>query len=64
MTINIFVNLDKLFDWTGNAEDAEGLDKALREVAHNHGVTPEQVADRVLEDVLNTAGSSRVARCS
>jgi len=52
MTINIFVNGDKLFDWTGNAEDAEELDKALREVAHNHGVTPEQVADRVLEDVL------------
>ena len=52
MTINIFVNLDKLFDWTGNAEDAEGLDKALREVAHNRGVTPKQVADRVLEDVL------------
>jgi len=52
MTINIFVNGNKLFDWTGNAEDAEELDKALREVAHNHGVTPEQVADRVLEDVL------------
>jgi len=52
MTINIFLNEDKLFDWTGNAEDAEGLDKALREVAHNRGVTPKQVADRVLEDVL------------
>ena len=38
MTINIFVSGDKLFDWTGNAEDAEELDKALREVAHNHGV--------------------------
>src|SRR6516165_10156064 len=52
MTINIFVNGDKLFDWTGNAEDAEEFDKALREVAHNHGVTPKQVADRVLEHVL------------
>ena len=58
MTINIFVNGDKLFDWTGNAEDAEELDKALREVAHNHGVTPEQVADRVLEDVLKHGRSA------
>ena len=44
MTINIFVNEDKLFDWTGNAEDAEELDKALREVAHNHGVTQDRPA--------------------
>ena len=58
MTINIFVNGDKLFDWTGNAEDAEELDKALREVAHNHGVTPEQVAARVLEDVLKHGRSA------
>ena len=50
--INVSIKGNKLFDWTGNAEDAEGLDKALREVAHNRGVTPKQVADRVLEDVL------------
>ena len=52
MTINVSVNGNKLFDWTGDAEDAGKLDEVVREVARNNGVTPEQLQHSVVASVL------------
>ena len=56
MTINVSVNGNKLFDWTGDAEDAGKLDEVVREVARNNGVTPEQLGYSTVHYVLKHGG--------
>ena len=48
MTISVYMNGNKLFDRAGSVGDAEELDKLIREVAHNHGVTPEWIANNAV----------------
>jgi hypothetical protein len=52
MTINVSINGNKLFDWTGDAEEVREIDKWVRKVARKKGVTPDLVAQAALFGAL------------
>jgi hypothetical protein len=52
MTINVSINGRKLFDWTGDAKEVGKIDKWVRRVARNEGVTPDLVAQAALFGAL------------
>jgi hypothetical protein len=56
MTITVSINGNKLFAWTGDAEDAEGLDEGMKEVARQGPPTLKQIVDRTVAHVLNHGG--------
>jgi hypothetical protein len=52
--INVSINGNKLFKWEGSAEDAGKLDEAVKELARNNGMTPEQLGDSAAVYVLKS----------
>jgi hypothetical protein len=54
--INVSIKGNKLFDWTGNAEEAGLLDEEMRELANDCRVTPEQFASVIVADILKRGG--------
>jgi hypothetical protein len=50
--ISVSINGNKLFKWEGSAADAGKLDGAVRELARNNGITPEQLGDSAAVYVL------------